>query len=156
MNENKADPVAGPGTPSVVQGHHRGRVAVVYVRQSTLQQVNRHPESGRLQYGPVGRAVALGWSPERILVIDEDQGVSGSSAQGCSGFQRLMTEIGLDHVGIVLGVDRSRPARSCWAWHQLPEMCVLFRTLLGDLDGVYDPAHCNDWLGACQRRSCTC
>ncbi|MCP4245996.1 MAG: recombinase family protein [bacterium] len=147
MNENKADPSAGPGAPgSVVQGHHRDRLAVVYVRQSTLQQVNRHPESGRLQYGLVGRAAALGWSPQRILVIDEDQGVSGASAQGRSGFQRLVTEIGLGHVGIVLGVDMSRLARSCWAWHQLLEMCVLFRTLLGDLDGVYDPAQYNDWL----------
>ena len=90
---------------------HRERLAVVYVRQSTPQQVLDHQESTRLQYGLVSRAQALGWETSRILVIDEDQGKSGSSAQGRAGFQRLVSEVSLDHVGIIFGVEMSRLAR---------------------------------------------
>ena len=91
---------------------HRERLAVVYVRQSTPQQVLDHQESTRLQYGLVSRAQALGWAAERILVIDDDQGKSGTSAQGRVGFQRLVSEVSLDHVGIIFGVEMSRLARS--------------------------------------------
>jgi DNA invertase Pin-like site-specific DNA recombinase len=119
---------------------------VVYVRQSTLQQVTDHQESTRLQYGLVTRAEALGWPPERILTIDEDLGKSGSSAEGRSGFQRLVSEVGLNHVGLILGVEMSRLARSCKDWHQLLEICALFGTLIADLDGIYDPSQYNDRL----------
>ncbi len=77
---------------------HRERLAVVYVRQSTPQQVLDHQESTRLQYGLVSRAQALGWAADRILVIDDDQGKSGTSAQGRVGFQRLVSEVSLDHL----------------------------------------------------------
>src|SRR5215472_11561986 len=77
---------------------HRDRLAVVYVRQSTVQQVLDHQESTRLQYGLAGRAQALGWAAERVLVIDEDLGKSGASAEGRTGFQRLVSEVSLDHV----------------------------------------------------------
>ena len=70
-----------------IQGYHRDRLAVVYVRQSTMQQVERHQESTRLQYGLVERAQSLGWAPARVLVIDEDLGQSGRSAEGRPGFQ---------------------------------------------------------------------
>src|SRR5215471_5428354 len=76
---------------------HHERLAVVYVRQSTAQQVLDHQESTRLQYGLVSRAQALGWETSRILVIDEDLGKSGTSAQGREGFQRLVSEVSLDH-----------------------------------------------------------
>jgi len=125
---------------------HLERLAVVYVRQSTLQQVLDHQESTRLQYGLVNRAEALGWSQERILVIDDDLGKSGASAQGREGFQRLVAEVGLNHVGLILGVEMSRLARSSKDWHQLLEICALFRTLIADLDGVYDPSQYNDRL----------
>jgi DNA invertase Pin-like site-specific DNA recombinase len=125
---------------------HRERLAVVYVRQSTPQQVLDHQESTRLHYGLVSRAQALGWTTERILVIDEDQGKSGTSAQGRVGFQRLVSEVSLDHVGIILGVEMSRLARSNKDWHQLLELCALFHTLIADLDGIYDPALYNDRL----------
>jgi len=91
---------------------HRERLAVVYVRQSTVQQVLDHQESTRLQYGLVSRAQALGWAADRVLVIDEDQGKSGTSAQGRMGFQRLVSEVSLDHVGIIFGVEMSWLARS--------------------------------------------
>ena len=129
-----------------VSPRHRDRLAAVYVRQSTAQQVCDHQESTRLQYGLAERAVGLGWAPSRVLVIDEDLGHSASGADARPGFQRLASEVGLDHVGIVLGIEMSRLARSGREWHQLLELCALSGTLLGDLDGVYDPADHNDRL----------
>lgn len=129
-----------------IQAIHRERLAVVYVRQSTLQQLNRHRESTRLQYGLVERALEWGWPRSQVLVIDEDLGKSGRSAEGRSGFQRLMAEVSLNHVGLVLGIEMSRLARSCRDWHQLLEICGLFQTLIGDLDGLYDPTDYNDRL----------
>src|SRR2546429_14299 len=97
-------PAAAPELRSEkVQPWHRERLAVVYVRQSTAQQVLEHQESTRLQYGLAGRARALGWAPERVLVIDDDLGKSGASAEGRLGFQRLVSEVSLDHVGLILG-----------------------------------------------------
>ena len=129
-----------------LQAHHLERLAVVYVRQSTLQQVLDHQESTRIQYGLADRAQALGWQPERVLTIDEDLGKSGSSAEGRLGFQRLVTEVGLNHVGLILGVEMSRLARCSKDWHQLLEICALFGTLIADLDGIYDPSQYNDRL----------
>src|SRR5579871_2113498 len=125
---------------------HRDRLAVVYVRQSTVQQVLAHQESTRLQYGLVDRAQALGWAADRVLVIDEDLGRSGTRADERAGFQRLVSEVSLDHVGLILGLEMSRLARSDRDWYQLLELCALFRTLIADLDGVYDPAQYNDRL----------
>lgn len=129
-----------------IQAQHLDRLAVVYVRQSTLQQVIDHQESTRMQYGLVGRAEALGWVSARILIIDEDLGKSGSSAEGRLGFQRLVSEVGLNHVGLILGVEMSRLARSSKDWHQLLEICAIFGTLIADLDGIYDPSQYNDRL----------
>lgn len=129
-----------------IRAFHRERLAVVYVRQSTVQQVLDHQESTRLQYGLVSRAQALGWAADRVLVIDEDLGKSGTSAQGRTGFQRLVSEVSLDHVGIIFGVEMSRLARSNKDWHQLLELCALFHTLIADLDGIYDPVQYNDRL----------
>jgi DNA invertase Pin-like site-specific DNA recombinase len=132
--------------PEKVQGRHHDRLAIVYVRQSTLRQVEQNQESTRLQYGLVERALQLGWARERVEVIDDDLGRSGSTTTHRPGFQRLVAEVGLGHVGLVLGVEMSRLARSCRDWHQLLEICALFGTLLADADGVYDPAGFNDRL----------
>lgn len=129
-----------------VAAHHRDRLAVVYVRQSTLRQLRHNTESAKLQYALVERAVALGRPPSRTLVIDEDMGHSASGAQDRPGFTRLVSEVGLRHVGVVLGIEMSRLARSGRDWHQLLELCALSRTLLADPDGVYDPAEHNDRL----------
>src|SRR5258705_4634280 len=129
-----------------IQPWHRDRLAVVYVRQSTAAQVQDHSESTRLQYGLAGRADALGWAASRVLVIDDDLGHSASGADARPGFQRLVSEVGLDQVGIVLGIERSRLARSGSEWHQLLELCALSGTLLGDLEAVYDPNTHNDRL----------
>lgn len=129
-----------------IRPRHLDRIAVVYVRQSTAQQVLEHRESAALQYDLRRRAIALGWAADRVVVIDEDQGRSGQTAEGRLGFQRLLAEIGLDHVGIVLGVEMSRLARSCKDWHQLLELCAIFQALLADQDGLYDPGDYNDRL----------
>jgi DNA invertase Pin-like site-specific DNA recombinase len=121
-------------------------LAIVYVRQSDPQQVLQHRESKELQYNLAERAVSLGWLRERVLIIDEDQGQSATSAASRQGFQRLLAEVALDHVGLVLGFQMSRLARSCKDWHQLLELCARFGTLLTDLDGMYDPADYNDRL----------
>jgi DNA invertase Pin-like site-specific DNA recombinase len=133
------------GSTKIGDPHH-ARLAIVYVRQSDPQQVLQHRESKELQYNLADRAVALGWSRDRVLVIDEDQGQSAQSAASRLGFQRLLTEVALDHVGLVLGFQMSRLARSCKDWHQLLELCARFGTLLMDLGGVYDPADYNDRL----------
>ena len=129
-----------------VKPFHLARRAVVYVRQSTPQQVAEHKESAARQYALVERALALGWPPGQVEVIDEDQGRSGQTAEGRPGFQRLLAEVSLDQVGLVLGLEMSRLARSCKDWHQLPELCAIFRTLLADQDGLYDPTDYNDRL----------
>lgn len=125
---------------------HLQRLAVVYVRQSTQQQVLEHRESTARQYALADRAVALGWPKAAVEVIDEDQGQSGSTAEGRSGFQRLLSEISSDRVGVILGLEMSRLARSCKDWHALLELCAIYRTLLGDADGLYDPSQYNDRL----------
>ncbi len=83
-------------TTGKIARHHRERMAIVYVRQSTLQQVERHQESTRLQYALVERALQLGWAKEQILVIDEDLGRSGASAEGRTGFKRLVAEVSVN------------------------------------------------------------
>lgn len=132
--------------PNKLCARHRERFAVVYIRQSSMQQVHFHQESTRLQYSLRARAADWGWPADRILVIDDDLGLSGVSAVGRPGFQRLLTEVALDHVGVILGVEMSRLARSNADWHQLLELCARFGTLIADLDGLYDPSQYNDRL----------
>ena len=139
-------PPVGLNAGGKIQRHHLQRLAVVYVRQSTMQQVERHQESTRRQYGLVDRAVDLGWSRSQVLLIDDDLGRSGATAEGRPGFQRLVAEVGLDHVGIVLGIEISRLARSSRDWYQLLEVCAVFATLIADADGLYDPMTYNDRL----------
>ncbi|MCE9564592.1 MAG: recombinase family protein [Planctomycetes bacterium] len=129
-----------------IQPRHRDRLAVVYIRQSTSHQVVSNRESADLQYQLRQRAVALGWVDDRVLVIDDDQGISGTSVENRPGFQRLLAEVSLGHVGIVLGREMSRLSRSCRDWHQLLELCALFQVLIADADGVYDPIEPSDRL----------
>src|SRR5262245_57377794 len=122
----------GMSVPSKVRPWHLQRKAIVYVRQSTPRQVLGHRESADRQYSLVHRAAALGWPRGAVEVVDEDQGRSGQTAAGRPGFQYLLAEIGLDHVGAVFGLEMSRLARSNKDWHQLLELCALFRALLAD------------------------
>ena len=120
------------GYSATLPSRPRERLAGVYVRPSTMQQGLDHQASTRLQYGLVQRARALGWSAARVLVIDAELGQSGATAEGRQGFQRLVAEVGLDHVGLVLGIDMARLARSSQDWHQLLEPCALCGPLIAD------------------------
>jgi excisionase family DNA binding protein len=139
-------PEIGATLPGKILARHLDRQAVVYIRQSTLQQLEQHRESTSVQYGLVDHACRLGWPRPRVMVIDDDLGCSGASAEGRPGFQRLVAEVGLGHVGLVLGFEVSRLARSCRDWYQLLEICALAGTLIADSDGVYDPMLYNDRL----------
>jgi excisionase family DNA binding protein len=125
---------------------HRRRRAVVYVRQSTVYQVERNVESAARQYALRERAVELGWPTESVFVVDEDMGRSGATSDGRIGFRELVAEVGLGHVGVVLALEVSRLARSSADWHQLLDLCALTGTLIADADGVYSPADFNDRL----------
>jgi DNA invertase Pin-like site-specific DNA recombinase len=133
-------PIKTPGRvpSSKILSAHLDKLAVVYVRQSTTHQVQENRESTARQYAFAEHAIALGWPRERVLIIDEDLGKSGRTAEGRSGFQRLVSEVTLNHVGLVLGLEMSRLARSSRDWHNLFEVCGICSTLLADEDGVYD------------------
>jgi DNA invertase Pin-like site-specific DNA recombinase len=129
-----------------IQAQHLRRLAVVYVRQSHPQQLIRHPESTALQYALRRYAVELGWPEDRVWVVDDDQGTTATTAVHRSGFHEILVEVDLDHVGIIIGIELSRLARSCRDWYHLMEKCALFDTLLADPDGIYDPSDYNDRL----------
>lgn len=129
-----------------VKPEHLRRGAFVYVRQSTTTQVEQHRESTQRQYALVERAHTLGWTPEQIIVIDDDLGRSGATTQGRSGFARMTAEVALGHVGIVLGLEVSRLARNNADWYRLLDLCGMTDTLIGDADGVYHPSLFNDRL----------
>ena len=78
-----------------------------------------HTESTRLQYALAERAVALGWARSQVVVIDDDLGVSAATADARAGFARLVTEVTMGRVGMVLGIEMSRLARTGRDWHQL-------------------------------------
>ncbi|EDQ6179041.1 recombinase family protein [Salmonella enterica subsp. enterica] len=133
-------------TASKVQTHHLTRGAYLYIRQSSMRQIVENGESTRRQYALRGRAIALGWREEQIIVIDNDQGESGASAVWREGFQRLVSDVGLGRAGIVMGLEVSRLARNNADWQRLLEICALADTLILDEDGIYDPASFNDRL----------
>ena len=132
--------------PQKIRPDHLDRLAVIYVRQSTLFQVRENTGSTTRQYDLVKRAQDLGWTPACIQVVDQDQGQSGASSVGRDGFQWLVAEVGLGHVGAVLSLEVSRLARSCSDWYRLLEICALTDTLVVDDEGVYDPGAHNDRL----------
>lgn len=122
------------------------RLAAVYIRQSSPGQVANNVESRELQYEFVERAVSLGWSRERVVVIDDDLGRRGSESANRGGFQRLVAEVGLGHVGLVLGIEVSRLSRRNADWYNLMDLCALTDTLIADRDGVYHPGDYNSRL----------
>lgn len=128
---------------SKITASHLSRTAYVYVRQSTMTQVQQHLESQRRQYALATRAKQLGW--ERVVVIDEDLGHSGSGTAR-AGFDKLLDAVTRDEVGAVLSIEASRLARNGRDWHALLDFCVVVDTLIIDEDGVYDPRLTNDRL----------
>src|SRR3954465_7194436 len=129
-----------------VTASHRSRQAVVYVRQSTLTQLERNTESTARQYDLRQRAVALGWAPEQVRVIDVDLGVSGSVLGQRTGFETLVADVAMGQIGIVLALEASRLARDNAAWYRLLDLAGACDTLVADADGVYHPGLFNDRL----------
>jgi DNA invertase Pin-like site-specific DNA recombinase len=127
-----------------VRAEHQERVAFVYVRQSSLRQVRNNLESQRLQYGFAEQAAALGWSRERIVVVDEDQGRSGALPQSRGGFGAIVAAVARGEVGIVMSFELSRLSRNDLDWHHLVYMCRWTDTLIADEQGLYDPSSSGD------------
>ncbi len=129
-----------------VQATHRERLAVVYVRQSDPKQVLKNRESGLNQRALKERLIEQGWRPNRVVLLDEDQGHSAKDTAGRGGFRKLAADVGLGKVGIVMGYEVSRLSRNNADWYRLLELCALFDTLIADVDGIYHPRDFNDRL----------
>ncbi len=131
---------------SKITASHRSRVAVIYVRQSTLAQLERNSESTARQYNLAERAVELGWPRSAVRVVDADLGVSGSVLGQRDGFESLVADVALGQVGIILALEVSRLARDNAAWYRLLDLAGACDTLVADADGVYHPGLFNDRL----------
>src|SRR6266545_1156600 len=129
-----------------ITASHLSRTAVIYVRQSTLVQVERNTESTARQYDLVHRARQLGWPRDAVRVVDGDLGVSGSVTGQRDGFEGMVAEVALGQVGIILALEASRLARDNAAWYRLLDLAGICDTLVADADGVYHPALFNDRL----------
>jgi len=127
-----------------ISGAHRDRLAVIYLRQSSMAQVREHAESTTRQYGLAEEAVRLGWARQDVLVIDTDLGVSGRWGVARAGFAELVSRVCSGEVGAIFGIEISRLARSNAEVARLMEFAVITETLLIDADGIYDPADVND------------
>jgi DNA invertase Pin-like site-specific DNA recombinase len=125
---------------------HLERRAAIYLRQSTLKQVHENRESTARQYALRQRAIDLGWPAERVEVIDNDLGQSGSSTQGRSGFQHLAEEVAHGRVGAIFALEVSRLSRSSADWHRLLDLCGLADVVIADEQAVYTPRDYNDRL----------
>src|SRR6266571_4073798 len=127
-----------------IKPSHIERDAYVYIRQSSMQQVRTRLEGQRRQYDLRERALALGF--QRVVVIDEDQGRSGTGSVERPGFGRLLAAVCSGKVGAVLAFEASRLARNNRDWHHLIDLCAMAGTLVIDHDGIYDPSLLNDRL----------
>jgi DNA invertase Pin-like site-specific DNA recombinase len=131
---------------SAVGPDHLRRAAFVYIRQSSLAQVENNTESTRRQYALVDKALQLGWPRAAVAVVDDDLGLSGARAAGRTGFAHMATEVAMGRVGVVLCLEVSRLARNNADWYRLLDLCALTRTLIADTDGLYHPGDFNDRL----------
>jgi DNA invertase Pin-like site-specific DNA recombinase len=129
-----------------ITSNHLGRAAFVYIRQSTVTQLERNRESTDRQYKLVDRAVQLGWRRDQVRLIDDDLGLSGSGAVHREGFEIMASEVALGRVGLILAIEVSRLARNNAEWYRLLDFCGLTDTLIGDEDGIYHPGLYNDRL----------
>src|SRR5919201_5260976 len=124
---------------------HLQRKAIVYLRQSSERQVQRHTESQRLQYDLAARARALGF--QQVDIIDTDLGHSAAiGAARREGFERLIAAVAGGAVGLILSLEASRLSRTDQDWCRLLELCPLFDTLIADADSVYDVSTLDDQL----------
>jgi hypothetical protein len=127
-----------------IKPHHLERKAILYVRQSSAYQVQNNLESQKLQYAMRDRLCSLGWRD--IEVVDEDLGRTASGTVTRAGFERMVAEVCLGHVGAVAAREVSRFARNSREWQKLVEVCRVVDTLLIDQEMVYTPRQSNDRL----------
>ena len=142
----KTEPFSPSRQHPKIADEHLARLAYIYVRQSSQKQVMQNKESQVNQYLLVERAEQLGWQAERVHVIDTDLGLSGKESASRNGFQELVAEVSLGHVGIVFGYEVSRLARNNSDWYHLLDLAAVFNTLIADHDGVYDPRLYNEMV----------
>jgi DNA invertase Pin-like site-specific DNA recombinase len=145
MREHEEPTLYVSGQEKITE-HHLARLAYIYIRQSSPGQVANNKESALNQRLMAKRAVALGWRPDQVHIIKVDQGVSGKYSDPRAGFQELVAEVSLGHVGIILGYEVSRLARNNSDWYRLMELADALDTLIGDYDGIYEPGVYNDRL----------
>jgi DNA invertase Pin-like site-specific DNA recombinase len=124
----------------------QARLAYIYIRQSSMQQVRHHTESQHRQRQLVGRAMALGWPEVQVVIIDEDLGQSAACTGQRSGFERLIAEVAVGRVGVILSLEASRISRANRSWYHLLDICAVTNTLIGDGEALYDPCAYNDRL----------
>jgi DNA invertase Pin-like site-specific DNA recombinase len=129
-----------------VSAHHLSRKAVIYVRQSTPNQVLTNQESTRLQYALRQRAVELGWDERDIEVIDTDLGLTARSAANRQGFTDLIGRVTLGEIGLILSWEVTRLSRNCTDWYPLLDLCGYYDCLIADRDGVYNAGTANGRL----------
>lgn len=125
---------------------HLKRQAIIYVRQSSVHQVENHQESKKRQYSLKDKALSFGWTLDQILTIDGDLGISGAHSENRPGYQKLISLVALQKVGIIFGIEVSRLTRNCLDWYQLLELASTFNTLIADEDSIFNPANYNDRL----------
>ncbi len=129
-----------------IQSFHKQKMALIYLRQSTMHQVMHNQESTNRQYALEQKALQYGWDQTRIRIMDGDLGQSGNSTSKREDFKLLVAEVSMDKVGAIFVLEASRLSRSSADWNRLLELCALTRTLIIDQDGCYDPAQFNDQL----------
>ena len=127
-----------------IMPQHLERKAILYIRQSSVYQVNHNWESQKLQYAMEERLRQLGW--REIEVVDDDLGRSAAGTVARAGFERMVAEVCLGKVGAVAAREVSRFARNSRDWQQLIEMCRVVDTVLVDQETIYAPRHGNDRL----------
>ena len=133
-------------TSELITASHRARKALIYIRQSTPHQVLTNQESLTLQYALQQRALALGWQPDLIEIIDADLGLSGAAADLREGFKEVVAQVTLGQAGIILSSEVTRLSRNCTDWYPLLDICGYKHCLIADRDGIYDPGSTNGRL----------
>ena len=131
---------------SKIADQHLSRVACIYIRQSTPGQVRFNQESTERQYNLKNKAQSLGWSPEKIRILDRDLGHSGTHTTNREDFKTLVSDVAMGQVGAIFSLEALRLARSNKDLHRLLELCAITGTLVIDEDGCYDPSEFNDSL----------
>ena len=124
---------------SFITKAHLIKKAIIYIRQSSMQQVLTHKESLNLQYNLKNKALQYGWSNNQIEIVDSDLGITGTSVENREGFKYITGEVALGNVGVIFSYDVTRLSRNCSDWYQLLDLCSFKKCLIGDIDSIYDP-----------------